>query len=124
MSKGSLLRIGWRLQTQSNKSLTLSERACTLILFIYCCKIHRRGDNSVYGTKTLDKTVVIITHKQPPMFYNGVVYVPCYPLRLINGLNFNCMASYMVLCKVKIMTEDIFDNLQKEVKNLISHCNF
>jgi hypothetical protein len=26
---------------------------------------------SVYGTKTLYKTVVIITHKQPPMFYNG-----------------------------------------------------
>ena len=26
------------------------------------------------------------------------------------------MASYMVLCKVKTMTEDIFYNLQKEVK--------
>lgn len=57
MNKGLLLRFDWRLQTQSNKSLTLSERACTLILFMAL------GINSKIMSKKAEKFIEKYTTK-------------------------------------------------------------
>ena len=57
MNKGLLLRFDWRLQTQSNKSLTLSDRACTLILFIAL------GINSKIMSKKAEKFIEKYTTK-------------------------------------------------------------